>query len=102
SSVKYWYSSQAVLRQEKYVYDWLKPSLDGRHMTLGRVNASGSRMTSGLVRLSSPTSHSQNPKGLVCGLSTRKMRTPCSLQKTKIESNSCHSSRQRSVSKSNG
>ena len=46
--------------------------------------------------------HSQNEKGLVWGLSTRNTRTPCSAQKRKIESSSCHSSRQCSASKSKG
>ena len=38
-------------------------------------------MTSGCVALISLISHSQKRSGLVWGLSTRKMRTPCSIQK---------------------
>src|SRR5579859_5155579 len=102
SSVKYCAISQAVLRQAKYVYDWLNPSLASRYMTLGRVNASDRKMTSGELRLTSAMSHSQKAKGLVCGLSTRKMRTPCSIQNCTTDKSSCHSSRQLSVSKSNG
>src|SRR5579864_7679693 len=102
SSLKYWYSSGAVLRQAKYVYDWLNPSLASRNITLGRVKASARKMTSGCSRLTSPISHSQNENGFVCGLSTRNTRTPCSIQNMTIESSSAHSSRQCSVSKSNG
>src|SRR5258708_33560156 len=80
SSVKYCAISQAVLRQAKYVYDWLNPTLASRYMTLGRVNASDRKMTSGELRLTSPMSHSQNGNGFVCGLSTRKIRTPCPIQ----------------------
>ena len=46
----------------------------------GRVNASDRKTTSGSVRRTSPSSHSQNGTGLVCGLSTRKIRTPWSIQ----------------------
>ena len=80
SSVKYWYSSYAVLRHAKYVYDWLNPTLASRYMTFGRVNASESRIASGCARRSSAISHSQNAKGLVCGLSTLNTLTPCSAQ----------------------
>src|SRR5256886_17530283 len=72
SSVKYWYSSYAVLRHAKYVYDWLNPTLASRYMTFGRVKASDSRMTSGYARGSSAISNSQNARGLGCGVSTRK------------------------------
>src|SRR5512135_77266 len=102
SSVKYWYSSGAVLRQAKYEYDWLNPSLARRNITLGRVKASARKRTSGCARFTSPISHSQKANGLVCGLSTRKIRTPWSIQNTTIESSSAQSSRQCSVSKSNG
>src|SRR6266550_291090 len=80
SSVKYWVSSHAVLRHAKYVYDWVKPAFASRYMTLGRVNASARKMTSGLVRFTSPISHSQKGNDLVCGLSIRNMRTPWSIQ----------------------
>ncbi len=46
----------------------------------GRVNASARKSTSGSVLRTSPSSHSQKATGLVCGLSTRKMRTPRSIQ----------------------
>src|SRR6267143_6262188 len=102
SSLKYWLSSHVVLRHAKYVYDWLKPSLASRYITLGRVNASDRRMTSGCSRFTSPISHSQKANGFVCGLSTRRMRTPWSIQNLTIDSSSSHSSRQLSVSKSKG
>ena len=38
--------------------------------------------------------HSQNGNALVCGLSTRKMRTPCSIQYSNTLASSIHSSRQ--------
>ena len=46
----------------------------------GRVNASDRKITSGSVRRISLSSHSQNATGLVCGLSTRKIRTPWLIQ----------------------
>ena len=46
----------------------------------GLVNASARKSTSGSVRRTSLSSHSQNATGLVCGLSTRKIRTPCAIQ----------------------
>ena len=46
----------------------------------GRVNASDRKITSGSVSLTSASSRSQNRTGLVCGLSTRKIRTPWSIQ----------------------
>src|SRR5262249_8505885 len=49
-------------------------------MTLGRVKASDRKMTSGWTDWTSRISHSQNGNGLVWGLSTRKMRTPCATQ----------------------
>jgi hypothetical protein len=44
-------------------------------MTLGRVNASARKTTSGCRRRTSAMSHSQNANGFVCGLSTRKIVT---------------------------
>src|ERR1700687_929476 len=102
SSVKYCFSSQDVLRHAKYVYDWLKPAFASLNITLGRVKASARNMTSGFRFLTSPISHSQKGKGLVWGLSTRKMVTPWSIQKWTIERSSAHSSRQLSPSKSKG
>ncbi len=102
SSLKYWLSSDLVLRHAKYVYDWLKPTFASLYINFGRVNASERKITSACSRLTSLISHSQNANGLVCGLSTRKIRTPWSIQKITIESSSAHSSGQASHSKSNG
>src|SRR5260370_13419937 len=102
SSVKYWLSSDLVVRHAKWVYDWLKPTFARRYINLGRVNASDRKITSACSRLTSLISHSQNGNGLVWGLSTRKIRTPWSIQKTTIESSSAHSSCHASHSKSNG
>src|SRR5687768_2972436 len=82
SSVRYCSSSHFVLRQAKYVYDCVKPSLARRYITLGRVNASDRKITSGHWLLIPEISHSQKGNGLVWGLSTRKIRTPCSIQNT--------------------
>ncbi len=49
-------------------------------MTLGRVNASDRKITSGWSRRIRSISQAQNAIGLVCGLSTRKMRTPWPIQ----------------------
>src|SRR6266849_3236092 len=46
SSVKYWLSSDLVLRHAKDVYDWLKPTFASRYISLGRVNASERKITS--------------------------------------------------------
>src|ERR1700682_1624102 len=102
SSVKYCASSAAVLRHAKYVYDCVNPALARRYMTLGRVNASARKITSGYLRLTSAMSHSENAKGLVCGVTMRKTVTPCSIQYTTTDSSSSHSSRQLADSKSNG
>src|SRR4051812_47021327 len=80
SSVKYSVSSCLVLRQVKYVYDWLKPSLESRCMIRGRVNASDRNITSGCFSFSDRMAHCQKAKGLVCGLSTRKIFTPWPIQ----------------------
>ena len=71
---------RAVLRQVKYVYDWWKPILARARIMAGRVNASARKITSGSVRATSASSRSQNGSGLVCGLSTRKIRTPWAIQ----------------------
>src|SRR6266852_6893863 len=101
SSLKYWLSSDLVLRHAKYVYDWLKPTFASLYINLGRVNASDRKITSACSRLTSRMSHSQNENGLVCGLSTRKIRTPCSTQKrttpfSSIQS-ACHSGFSKSI-----
>ena len=54
----------------------MKPSLASLYMTLGRVKASERKMTSGWRLLIWEIRYSQKAKGLVWGLSTRKMRTP--------------------------
>ena len=54
----------------------------------GRVNASARNSTSGSVPRISPSSRSQNRSGLVCGLSTRKIRTPWSIHCRTIRSTS--------------
>ncbi len=46
----------------------------------GRVKASERNITSRSRSRISAISHSQNGNGLVCGLSTRKIFTPCSTQ----------------------
>src|SRR5919107_4335475 len=80
SSVKYSVSSCLLLRHVKYVYDCVKPSFASRCITFGRVNASDRKITSGWSRLILAIAHSQNANGFVCGLSTRKMRTPSPIQ----------------------
>ena len=55
----------------------------------GLVNASARKITSGSVSRIRPSSHSQKSTGLVCGLSTRKIRTPWDIQ--------CRSSRSHSA-----
>ncbi len=42
----------------------------------------------GSVRRTSASSQAQNSTGLVCGLSTRKIRTPCSIQNRRIRRHS--------------
>ncbi len=80
SSVRYSVSSSLVVRQVKYVYDCWKPTAPRVCIIAGRVNASARKMTSGSRPLISPITRSQNTTGLVCGLSTRKIRTPCAIQ----------------------
>ncbi|MCO4700680.1 hypothetical protein LRR80_06796 [Streptomyces sp. RO-S4] len=75
----------------KYVYDCWKPIWARVCIIAGRVKASARKMTSGSVRLISPMTRSQNTTGLVCGLSTRKIRTPASIQ--------CRSTRQVSATR---
>ena len=75
----------------KYVYDWSNPALASAFIILGRVNASERKIASGWRAFTSPITHSQNGSGLVCGLSTRKMRTPCSIQWRNTERSSAQS-----------
>jgi ribosomal protein L37E len=102
SSVKYSVSSCLVLRHAKYVYDCVKPSLARRCMTFGRVNASARKMTSACARCTSSIAHSQNANALVCGLSTRKIRTPSPTQKSITLFSSAHSAFHSADSKLNG
>ncbi len=73
-------SSCLLLRQVKYVYDCWKPIWARVCIIAGRVNASARKITSGSVRPTSAITFCQNTTGLVCGLSTRKIRTPWSIQ----------------------
>src|SRR5580704_7647104 len=84
SSVMYAVNSGFDCRQVKYVYDWLKPRLASAYISVGRVNASARKITSGYAALTSARQNCQNASGLVCGLSTRKTRRPCSHQKRKM------------------
>ena len=73
-------SSSFVLRQVKYEYDCWNPTMASACIIAGRVNASARNTTSGSSALIAAISRSQNHSGFVCGLSTRKMRTPCLIQ----------------------
>ncbi len=66
------------------MYDWWNPIFPSVCIIAGRVNASARKTTSGSVRAMSPRTFSQNITGLVCGLSTRKIRTPCAIQNRRI------------------
>src|SRR5438309_8203940 len=102
NSVKYSVSSLLVLRHVKYVYDWLNPNRASRYMILGRVKASDKKIRSGCFFLRSRIIHSQKSKGFVWGLSTRKIRTPCSIQNSTMLFNSSQSDRQCGDSNSKG
>ena len=82
-SVKYFVNSHLVSRQAKYVYDCENPALASRYITFGLVNASARKSTSEYFCRTPEIKNSQNGSGFVCGLSTRKIRTPCSLQNSK-------------------
>ncbi|MNY37578.1 hypothetical protein D3C86_1721510 [compost metagenome] len=71
------------------MYDWEKPSLASRAIILGRVKASARNSVSGCLARTSAIIHSQNGSGLVCGLSTRKMRTPWSAQNITTSRSAC-------------
>ena len=71
-------------------------------MTRGLVKASASQMTSGYEARSEAISHSQKRSGLVCGLSTRKIRTPWLIQNSLTSRSSFQSCRQSGVEKSSG
>jgi hypothetical protein len=80
SSSQYSRSSCAVVRQVKYVYDWVKPIFPRPCIIAGFVNASARKSTSGSTFFTFQISHSQKLTGLVCGLSTRKILTPWATQ----------------------
>ena len=63
---------------------------------------SGISTTSGYSCITSAISHFQKANGLVWGLSTLKIRMPCSIQNFTTPRSSCHSSCQRSFSKLSG
>src|SRR6185503_18505950 len=102
SSVKYSVSSRFDTRHVKYVYDCEKPSFARRCITRGRVKASARKIALGCSRRISAIIHSQNAKGLVWGLSTRKTSTPSRAQKATTSCSACQSERQSEVSKSIG
>ncbi|CFP65605.1 Uncharacterised protein [Bordetella pertussis] len=64
-----------------------------RYIMRGRVKASERNTTSGWRAWTSAISHCQNGSGLVCGLSTRKMRTPASIQYSSTSRSARHSAR---------
>jgi len=64
----------------KYVYDCVKPALASTFIIFGRVKASARKIVSGCVACTARISHCQKRTGLVCGLSTRKVFTPCAIQ----------------------
>ena len=102
NSCRYSLSSHFELRHVKYVYDCVNPSFASRCITAGRVNASARKSTSGWRAWMSRISHSQKRSGFVCGLSTRKRRTPRAIQKSITSRSAAHSASLSSVSKSNG
>ena len=69
----------------------MKPSLARPFISFGRVKASARKITSGWRSCTSRISHSQNGNGLVCGLSTRKMLTPWSIQNSTTSRSAFHS-----------
>ena len=71
-------------------------------MMFGRVNASARKIVSGYWRRTSPIIHSQKWNDLVCGLSTRKIRTPRAHQNSTTRFSSSQSARHSAHSKSNG
>ncbi len=92
-------SSAFVFFHVKYVYDWLKPTFASVVIIAGRVNASARKTTSGCRARTSAISHSQNGSGFVCGLSTRKTRTPRPHQCRTTSRSACQSPCQSSESK---
>src|SRR5436305_14288785 len=101
-SSKYSRNSNDVLRHAKYVYDCENPALASQYLIFGLVNASARKMRSGCFFFNSPMHQCQNGSGFVCGLSTRKMRTPFSIQNSKTDRNSSHNARHSASSNKNG
>ena len=92
SSVKYFVSSHFVSRHAKYVYDCVKPSFRQpvhhlRPRERLRQKDHVRMLAANFAR--SPTPRTRN--GFVCGLSTRKIRTPSSIQNRKTLFSSSHS-----------
>src|ERR1700745_2345394 len=87
-SSKYSVSSYFVLRQAKYVYDCENPAWASQYMIFGLVKASARKITSGWCFLTVRITQCQKGKGLVWGLSTRKIRTPLSIQNRKMPQSS--------------
>ena len=79
-------------RHVKYVYDCEKPTFARRYIIPGRVNASDRNTTSGCRPRTSAIIHAQNGSGFVCGLSTRKIRTPASTQNSTASRSASHRS----------
>ena len=77
----------------------MKPTSASLAITFGRVNASARNTTSGWSRRIRSISQAQNAIGLVCGLSTRKMRTPSPIQYRSTSRHAFHSAT-RSASRS--
>jgi hypothetical protein len=86
----------------KYVYDCVKPSFARCSITRGRVNASARKITSGWPTWTSAINHSQNRNGFVWGLSTRKIVTPWSIQKSTMALQASHNDRHCALAKSRG
>ena len=84
------------------MYDCEKPAFARWRITFGRVKASDRNTVSGCARRTSSMTHSQKRNGLVCGLSTRKIVTPCATQKRKTPFSSSQSAATSADSKSNG
>src|SRR5436305_9266912 len=98
-SLKYSVNSCFVLRQAKYVYDCENPPLASQYTIFGRVNASARKIVSGNSLLSARMHQCQNGSAFVCGLSTRKMRTPFVAQNRKISRSSFQCSCKAALSK---
>src|SRR3954452_16045071 len=98
SSPTYSESSHREFFQVKYVYDWVKSILARWRMTARRVKASARNTTERSTSWTSLISHSQNGRGLGCGLWTGGHLMPASTQVSTTSRHACHSSRQAGVS----